>query len=158
MKQLAIFVDVSNLYFCLGKEYGKKLKYKKYLNYIEDFGDVVLKKAYGAQVNNEANKFIDHLNVLGFDTYFKEPRKVISSENNVVMKADWDVGITLDIMRNVDIFDTLILGSADGDFRPLIEYLQSKGKSIIVIACNISQNLKLPNITTIEIPEGHLES
>ena len=41
-------------------------------------------------------------------------------------KADWDVGITVDIMDLADQLDTVVLLSGDGDFDMLLAKIKSK--------------------------------
>ncbi|MBU0546008.1 NYN domain-containing protein, partial [Patescibacteria group bacterium] len=48
--------------------------------------------------------------------------------------ADWDVGITVDAIRLSPSLDTIILVSGDGDYLPLVEYLQNQGKQVEVVA------------------------
>ena len=40
-------------------------------------------------------------------------------------KGDWDVGIAMDAVRMARNLDVIILVSGDGDYIPLIEYIQS---------------------------------
>src|SRR5690606_33496506 len=47
----------------------------------------------------------------------------------------WDVGITVDAIKLADKLDTVILVSGDGDYEPLINYLQeNKGCYVEVYA------------------------
>jgi uncharacterized LabA/DUF88 family protein len=50
------------------------------------------------------------------------------------MRTDWDVGITIDAMDQIDNYDTFALVSGDGDFSMLLEFLKAKGKKTIVLA------------------------
>ena len=59
MKRIGVFVDVSNIYYCIGKKYEyRKLDYRKYLDFITDLGELVKVIAYGSQMSNEAAGFI----------------------------------------------------------------------------------------------------
>ena len=49
-------------------------------------------------------------------------------------KADWDVGIVIDAIRTASSLDVIVLGSGDGDFIPLVEYLKNQGKRVEVMA------------------------
>ncbi len=49
-------------------------------------------------------------------------------------KANFDVEITLDMLLFLDEFENFILFSGDGDFVPIVKYLRSKNKNVIVIA------------------------
>ncbi len=58
------------------------------------------------------------------------------------MKADWDVGLSIDAMKLEKRIDTFILGSADGDYSPLIRYFRNIGIKCIVYGCSISKELQ----------------
>jgi len=61
-------------------------------------------------------------------------------------KADWDVGITVDAIRISQDVDTIVLGSGDGDFLQLVEYLKNQGKRVEVIAFSRSASAKLKEV------------
>ena len=59
-------------------------------------------------------------------------------------KGDWDVGITMDAVRLGAKVDSLILVSGDGDFRPVVNYLQqSQGCLVEVAAFKKTANAEL---------------
>lgn len=153
MKRVGLFLEVSNLYHTLGKKYSKRLNYKKYYDFVADLGEIQQAIAYGAQVHTEANGFITCLRDAGFLPKYKEPK----SFHDGTKKANWDVGMVIDIVQMIDRLDLVILGSADGDFAPMITYLQSKGLQVVVLACNISHELTEVATKCIEIPESLLE-
>jgi uncharacterized LabA/DUF88 family protein len=158
MKRIGVFVDVSNLYYCIGKKYEyRKLDYRKYLNFISDFGELVKVIAYGSQLSNEAAGFIHCLEKTGFQTKFKTV-KTFNSENELRRKADWDVGIAMDIVNMIDRFDMVILGTADGDLEPVVDWAIRRGVDVVILACGISRDLKEKATKFIEIPESLLES
>jgi len=158
MKRIGLFVDVSNLYKCLRLKYqDKKLDYEKYMTYIKDLGEIIIANAYGAQLNEEAKSFINCLKILGFTPKYKKLKEYINREG-VTHKANWDVGITVDIVKAVGNLDIIILGSADGDFVPLVSWIQEQGKTVIILACGISRELKDICSQAIEIPESMIES
>jgi len=151
MKKMGLYVDVSNLYYCLFNNLHGKLNYAELLAFIEPLGTLVLAKAYGAQVKNEADSFIAKLEKLGFETYYKEPKYYNAKHTG---KADWDVGIAVSIIEDLAQLDIVVLATADGDMTPLAEYVISQGKDIIVIGSNISQELQEACTTYIEIPSS----
>lgn len=157
MKRIGVFVDVSNLYYCINKKFEKrKLDYRKYLAYVKDLGEVTRAIAYGCHVNDEAKGFIHCLRETGYQTKFKAV-KSYHGETGLRRKADWDVGIAIDIVRMIDRFDMLVLGTADGDLEPAVEWCMSQGKDVLVLACGISKDLKERATEFIEIPESFLE-
>ena len=155
MSRIAVYVDCSNLYYTVKETHKGSPNYKKYIEYIKAYmGDPVIMKAFGAQKENEANKFINALRSIGFTTKWK---RAVVYENNVPQNtrpsctADWDIGIVTDIYRNIDEFDTLILGSGDGDFVDMVELLRDLGKSVVIFACKPSHKLKKKASTCVEI-------
>ena len=59
-------------------------------------------------------------------------------------KGDWDVGLTVDVMRMANRLDTVILVSGDGDFVPLVEYLQNyTGTQVEVVSFGQSTSARL---------------
>lgn len=161
MKKLGIFMDVSNLYYCIGKKFiHRKLDYRKYINFVKDLGDPYISIAYGAQISGQANGFIYCLKQLGFQAKFKTPKAYSNAENGYVIKhkADCDVDIAMDIVNMIDRIDMIILGSADGDMLPVVEWAMSKGVEVVIIATGISKDLKDHCTKFIEIPESLLET
>lgn len=156
-KRIGVFADISNLYYCIGKKYeGRKLDYSKFLDYIKDLGDVQQAIAYGAQLNNEAAEFIRCLAHIGFTTKYKTP-KAYTNDGKLRRKADWDVGITIDIVKMIDRLDMIVLATADGDLVDAVEWARSKGVDVIILACGISRDLRETATRYIEIPESLLE-
>ena len=156
-KRIGVFVDVSNLYYCIGKKFdNRKLDYGAYLAYVKELGDVQIATAYGAQMRSEASGFIHCLKQLGFDPKYKVPKDYHNKES-FRRKADWDVGIAMDIVRLIERVDMIVLGTADGDLRPLVDWVKERGVEVIALACGISRELKDSVTKYIEIPESMLE-
>ena len=156
-KRIGMFMDIANLYGTIGVKYGsRKLDYKAYYRYVEDLGDIVMANAYGSQMNNEAAGFINCLKLIGYHPVYKRI-KSYQNENHTKHKADWDVGIAIDIVKAIANLDMVILGSADGDFQPLTKWILEQGKQVIILACGISKDLRETCTEAIEIPESMLE-
>lgn len=151
MKKVGVFADVSNLYYSLKKTNRRKLDYAKYLKFVSDFGEIELAIAYGAQQDSEAENFIKCLENVGFITKYRKPKKFHNK-----WKADWDVGIAVDMIAKMDEIDLFILGSADGDMAPVVEFLTFNGKEVIVLAAGISGELNVAK-EVIEIADSLLE-
>jgi uncharacterized LabA/DUF88 family protein len=157
-KRLGVFVDVSNIYYCIGKKFeGRKLDYRKYLEFLDDLGDVVKAIAYGSQLNNEATGFVYALQQIGFQPKFKAVKSYRDGEN-LRRKADHDVAIAIDIVQMLDRFDIVILGTADSDLEPVVHYCTQRGVDVITFACGISRDLKASSTKFFEIYEALLEN
>jgi uncharacterized LabA/DUF88 family protein len=76
-------------------------------------------------------KFIASLTKLGFHV---KDRTMVSEKNAAKpFGTDWDVGITLDAMKEIDNYDTFVLVSGDGDYALLLAELKKQGKRVEVI-------------------------
>jgi uncharacterized protein (TIGR00288 family) len=158
VKNIAILVDVSNLYYCIRKVHnGKKLSYKKFRDHVGGYGNIVLARAYGAAIGDEANAFIEAIRGFGFETYFKEP-KVYSNEKGIRRKADWDVGIAIDMVKIAadQSIGLIVLATADSDMTAAVEYCQDCGKQVIVFGVNIGHDLREAADQFVEIPVSFL--
>jgi uncharacterized LabA/DUF88 family protein len=158
MKRIGIFADVSNLYYCIGMKYPeRKLDYAAYMKYVQELGELTIAYAYGAQLENEASGFIHCLKATGYTPKYKTP-KTYKSEGKIKRKADWDVGIAMDIVQTIDRLDIVVLGSADGDLCPAVDWAQRHGATVVILACGISRDLRDLADQAIEIPESLLEN
>lgn len=84
-------------------------------------------------------------------------KKSLRSKKDV-RKADWDVGLAIDVVRIVGRVDQVVIGSADGDLAPLVEWVKEQGCRCIVFACNISRELRDVADEVIEIGDEFLEN
>ena len=155
-KQIGLFVDVSNLYHCINTKYKKKLDYFQYIEFCKTLGTVCIAKAYGAQVKNQASSFLKCLRMFGYTPIYQTPR-VFKTSNGIQHKANYDLLIAVEIVQVIDQLDILILGSADGDFAPLLKWANERNTKSLVFACNISSELKKEAHETMEIPESFME-
>jgi len=157
MKKIGMFVDVSNLYYCIRHQYpGRKLDYSELWKYVSDLGMIQVAVAYGSQKKDQAAGFITCLKEIGFRVNFKRP-KAMRSKGDIKHKADWDVGITIDIVNMIDNIDMVVLCTADGDMAPLVKWVMDKGIEVLVIASNPSYELKKEATAVVNIPESMLE-
>jgi uncharacterized LabA/DUF88 family protein len=51
-------------------------------------------------------------------------------------KADWDVGLAIDVVQMLDILDVVVIVSGDGDFYCLAQYLLGKDKLSALLVPN----------------------
>lgn len=196
--RVGLFVDISNLYYCVGKRFERKIDYEKYLELAVGSGILVRAFAYGSHMEREADSFLFRLRQLGYEPKYKRPKefenpdywidvspieqiidlvgrqkfdpvlldrvnKTLSSIKGVlkakkdIRKANWDVGIAIDVVRMINRLDTIVIGSADGDFAALVEWIKEQGCRCNIIACEISSDLKGVADSCIEIDESLLE-
>jgi uncharacterized LabA/DUF88 family protein len=157
-RRVGVFVDVSNVYYCISKKYpGRKLDYAAYMNYCKDLGEIANASAFGSQLNNEAASFIHCLSKLGYTPKYKTPKSYMN-DGKLKRKADHDVAIAIDMINMAPRMDLVVLGTADGDLVPAVQWLKEKGIEVVILACGISRDLKDVVTTWIEIPESMLEA
>jgi len=124
IERIAIFADAENLYHSAKECFNGKISYEKLLTLVTGQNRYLVKAiAYVV-------KSYDHDPKIGFEVKVKEPR--FRSDGSA--KANWDMGIALDILDLLDKIDTIVLASGDGDFVPLINYIKTKGKRIEVFS------------------------
>ncbi|MCX6732648.1 MAG: NYN domain-containing protein, partial [Candidatus Roizmanbacteria bacterium] len=102
----------------------------------------------------EENKVLyDYLKRSGYICVFK---KIIEyKDKDIVVKGNIDADLVLHTMIEYPHYDKAIIVSGDGDFYPLIEYLEKKNKLLKIITPNKKYSsllLKfLPNIISMEL-------
>ena len=120
---VAIFVDVQNIYYTTKEVFNRSFDYRKFWADIEGKGNIVYANAYAIDSNNDGQrKFQDALRHIGFNVKLKP---YIQRQDGSA-KGDWDVGITIDIMDAAPEVDTIILLSGDGDFELLMRIIKQR--------------------------------
>ncbi len=144
-QRVGIFIDTQNLYHS-----GKNL-YKSKVNFGQIVKDALggrsLIRAIAYVITTESGEekgFFDALSKVGIETKTKN-LQIFSSG---AKKADWDVGMAVDAIKLAPKLDTVILVTGDGDFVPLVEYLQeNQGCQVEVVSFGKSSSAKLIEAT-----------
>lgn len=139
-QRVAVFVDVQNMYYTARHLYQSKVNFGAILKEAVVDRKLIRAIAYAVKAQMpEEGSFFDALKKSGFDVKTKDLQIFLDGTK----KADWDVGLAMDIIKMAPALDSVILVSGDGDYIPLVEYLQNHGKSVEVVAFgrSASQNL-----------------
>lgn len=121
MKNIAIFVDVQNIYYTTRDAYGRQFNYRKLWKTIADEGEISCANAYAIHRGDDQQlKFQNALKYIGFQVKLKP--YIQRADGSA--KGDWDVGITIDVMNIAPSVDKVILLSGDGDFDLLLESIK----------------------------------
>jgi len=121
VKNIAIFVDVQNIYYTTRQAYGRQFNYRKLWQRISAEGRIVSATAYAIDRNDDKQlKFQDVLKHIGFTVKLKP--YIQRSDGSA--KGDWDVGITIDVLEAAKAVDSVVLLSGDGDFDLLLEKIK----------------------------------
>ncbi len=123
MKNIALFVDVQNIYYTTRQAYARQFNYRALWSKIQTEGTIVSATAYAIdRGDSQQLKFQNALKYIGFDIKLKPYIQRIDGSS----KGDWDVGITIDILEKAPHVDTLILLSGDGDFDILMQRVKQQ--------------------------------
>jgi len=141
-QRIAVLVDVQNLYYSAKNLYKSRVNFKNLLEVAVQKRILIRSIAYviNADENEESNDFFDALNNAGFETKEKPLQTFVGGAK----KGDWDVGIAMDAVRLGNKVDSIVLISGDGDFKPVVNYLQqSAGCLVEVVAFKKTANAEL---------------
>jgi len=143
-QRVGVFVDVQNLYYSARNIYNARVKFNEVLK--EAVGDRKLVRAIAYVVKAdmpEEHTFFEALEKAGYEVKHKE----LQTFHGGAQKGDWDVGIAMDIIKLMNKLDVIVLASGDGDFVPLLEYLQMTGQLTETIAFGKSCSGKIKELT-----------
>ena len=139
-QRVGVFIDTQNLY------HSARNLYKARVNFGNVLKDAVagrkLVRAVAYVITTEAGdekNFFEALTNLGIETKTKD----LQIFHTGTKKGDWDVGLTVDAIKMAPRLDSVVIISGDGDYVPLVEYLQTIGVQVEVVAFGKSTSGKL---------------
>ena len=140
-QRVGLFIDTSNLYHSAKNLYKRKVNFGAVLKEAVAGRKLVRAIAYViTSEGGEEKNFFEALTKLGIETKTKDLQIFAGGTK----KGDWDVGIAVDAMKMAPKLDAVILIAGDGDFVPLVEYLQStSGVQVEVVSFGKSASMKL---------------
>ncbi len=140
-QRVGIYIDAQNLYHSGKNLYHSKVNFGQIVKDALDGRKLVRAVAYVISTESgEESAFFDALTKMGIETKVKD-LQVFSSG---AKKADWDVGMAVDAVKLAPKLDAVILLTGDGDFVPLVEYLQmNQGCQVEVVSFGKSTSSKL---------------
>jgi uncharacterized LabA/DUF88 family protein len=139
-QRVGIFIDTQNLYHSARSNYNANVNYKGLVE--EAVAGRLLVRAFAYVIKSETaeeSKFFDALNELGIENRVKDLQVFYNGEK----KADWDVGIAIDIVRLSEKLDVVVLVSGDGDFAEVLKYVRSRGIRAEVMAFKKTTSMML---------------
>lgn len=139
-QRIGVFIDTQNLYHSARTLFNSNVNYKALVE--GAVGNRKLVRAFAYVIKSEAgdeSKFFEALTDLGIETRVKDLQVFYSGEK----KADWDVGIAMDIVRLSEKIDSVVLVSGDGDFLEVLRYVKSRGIRAELMAFKKTTSAKL---------------
>ncbi|WP_456397956.1 LabA-like NYN domain-containing protein [Desulfurobacterium sp.] len=133
---VAVFVDMQNLYYGARNTLKKKIDFKRLLEIAVRGRKLHRAIAYLVDLDNvNQGSFLYVLKSLGYEIKLKQPKKFYSWDK-IEYKADWDMGIAIDAIAMAESgkIDVAVLMSGDGDFVDLVNFLKAKGIKVEVLS------------------------
>lgn len=131
-QRVGVLVDVANLYHSARNLYGKKVNFRKVLAAVVADRKLIRAAAYVVRSDNNDDEtaFFEALSQQGFEVIMKDLQVFAGGAK----KGDWDVGISIDAIKLSHKLDVIVLASGDGDYIPLVNYIQSTTGCLVEIA------------------------
>ncbi len=140
-QRVGVFIDAQNLYHSAKNIYHSKVNFAHVVK--DAVGDRQLIRAIAYVITTESGEeqgFFDALTKVGIETKTKD-LQVFSSGSK---KGDWDVGLAIDAVKLAPKLDAVVIVSGDGDFLPLVKYLQeNQGCQVEAVTFGKSASMKL---------------
>lgn len=140
-QRVGVFIDAQNLYHSAKNLYGKRVNFDALMQDAVAERQLIRALAYViTSESGEESTFFDALTKLGIETKTKDLQVFVDGSK----KADWDVGIAVDAITLAPKLDAVILVTGDGDFIPMVKYLQiHSGIQVEVVSFAKSSSSKL---------------
>ncbi|MBU1018072.1 NYN domain-containing protein [Patescibacteria group bacterium] len=121
-QRIAVLVDVQNVYYSAKNLFNAKVNFKNLLTHVVYDRLLVRAVAYVIKSDPDLKEvmFFDALNNAGYEVKEKDLQTFYGGAK----KGDWDLGIAMDAIRLGQKVDSIVLVSGDGDFKPVVNYLQ----------------------------------
>lgn len=139
-QRVGVFIDTQNLYHSARNLYQARVNFGAVLKDAVAGRKLVRAVAYviTTEAGDEKN-FFEALEKIGIETKTKD----LQIFPGGAKKADWDVGLAVDAIKMAPRLDCVVIASGDGDYVPLVEYLQTIGVQVEVLSFGKSTSGKL---------------
>jgi len=140
-QRVGVFIDTQNVYHSAKNIYHARANFGNILKDSVAGRRLVRARAYSVTTESGEEKgFFEALSKIGIEMITKELQVFFGGAK----KADWDVGLAVDAITAAPKLDTVILVTGDGDFVPLVQYLQRhSGCQVEVVSFGRSSSAKL---------------
>lgn len=139
-QRVGVFIDTQNLYHSARNLYKARVNFGAVLKEAVAGRKLVRAVAYViTSETGEEKNFFDALAKLGIETKTKDLQIYYGG----FKKGDWDVGLAVDAIKFAPKLDAVVLVAGDGDYVPMVEYIQSMGTQVEAISFGKSTSGKL---------------
>ena len=140
-QRVGIFIDTQNVYHSAKNIHHAKANFGAIVKDVLDGRVLIRAMAYVVTTESgEESAFFGALEKAGIEIRSKPLQIFLGGAK----KADWDVGLAIDAVTMAPKLDSVIIISGDGDFVPLVEYLQNThGCQVEVVSFGKSSSARL---------------
>lgn len=140
-QRVGIFIDTQNLYHSSKNIYHARVNFGQVVKDALAGRNLIRAVAYVISTETGEEKgFFEALEKVGIETKTKNLQIFAGGQK----KADWDVGLAVDAIKLAPKLDAVVIISGDGDFVPLVQYLQeNQGCQVEVVSFGKSTSSKL---------------
>lgn len=140
-----VYIDGANIFYTQ-KKIGWNIDWRKVKKYLRKKFEVEEIRYYTGVKKNDAKmfKYLNYFDKIGVTTVTK-PIKIIKTAHGNVLKSNFDVEMTTDILFDRGLIDKVIIFTGDSDFNYLIKKLKDIGKYVVIYSSRkmLSWELKL---------------
>ncbi len=140
-QRVGVFIDTQNLYHSAKNLYHARVNFGAIMKDAVAGRSLIRALAYLVTTESgEEKPFLEALGKIGIEIKTKD----LQIFTGGAKKADWDVGLAVDAIKLAPKLDAVVIVSGDGDFIPLVQYLQENmGVQVEVISFGKSTSGKL---------------
>ncbi|MFA4845183.1 MAG: NYN domain-containing protein [Patescibacteria group bacterium] len=130
-QRVGVFIDTQNMYYSARNLFKRKVNFKNIVDDAVAGRKLIRAMAYVVGTESkEEQPFFEALRSAGIETREKPLQEFASGHK----KADWDVGLAIDVVQMLDTLDVVVIVSGDGDFQPLVNYALGRGRMVELMA------------------------
>ncbi len=141
-ERIALFIDGSNLY-AAARALNFDIDYKRLLETFSAQGRLVRAFYYTALIEDQEyspiRPLVDWLDYNGYTMITKPTKEFTDASGRRKIKGNMDIELAVDLLEMAPHIDHAVLFSGDGDFRRLLDAVQSKGLRTSVVSTVRSQ-------------------
>jgi uncharacterized LabA/DUF88 family protein len=128
--RVGVFVDVQNMYYSTRAMHNSKLNYGRLLPFVANGRTIVVANAYVlSKPDIKTSDFFSVLYDNGFDVHKKlmefKSRKNFDGVEMQINTVNWEIGITVDMIKWAQKLDVIALVSGDGCYVDAVRHLKN---------------------------------
>lgn len=132
-----VLIDWANLY-AQQKKLGWKISVENLYCYFQKEYPSIIDKVmifHGKDPRNpKSQQFLEKCEKIGYSVVSKEVKYLRARNSEERRKCDFDCEISIEMLENINNYDTFLLFSGDGDFKYITEKMLDREKWVFIIS------------------------